>query len=100
MGLYDAIDFKMKCPRCKKDMGEFQSKDGPCAMSKLDWWSVDNFYSSCDNCETWVEYTIEKRPNRKLKISDYKKTIKKTTIKDDKKRAKKLKEIFGAWKNE
>lgn len=85
MGLYDYINFKMNCPRCKKDMGEFQSKDGDCGMETLDWWEVDNFYTSCEHCRTWVEFTLGKRPNRKLKISDYDKSIEKTTGKDDKK---------------
>ena len=42
----------MNCPRCKKDMGEFQSKDGDCGMETLDWWEVDNFYTSCEHCRT------------------------------------------------
>ncbi len=94
MGMFDIIKFRMECPRCKKDMGEFQSKDKKCYMELLDFWEVNNFYTSCEHCRTWVEFTIKgKRPNRKLTIKDYKKVIEKTNKKDD----AEYKERMGKW---
>jgi len=46
-------------------------------MVRLDFWEVENFYCRCSKCETWIEYILsKKRPNRKLIIKDYDKTIK------------------------
>lgn len=95
MGMFDSINFKMNCPRCKKDMGDFQSKDGPCLLIELEFFEVDNFYTSCNHCLTWVEFTLNKRPNRKLTIKDYDKSVKKTTKKDDVKHKKAMEKLFG-----
>ena len=76
-------------------MGIFQTKDGPCLLYELDWWDTNNFYTSCDHCRTWVEFTLEKRPNRKLKLEDYKKEVKKTTKKDDEQYKKDMEKLFG-----
>ncbi len=93
MGMYDYVNFKMNCPRCKKDMGEFQTKDGICLMVELDFFEVRNFYASCENCSTWVEFTLKKRPNRELTIKDYEKRVEKTTKKDDVKHKKMMDEL-------
>ena len=83
MGMFDIIKFKMKCTRCKKDMGEFQSKDGNGLMVELEFFEVNNFYASCEYCSTWVEFTLKKRPNRKVTIKDDNKRDEKTTKKDE-----------------
>ena len=71
MGMLDDIkDFKVKCPNCGTEVNGFQSKDGACLMDKIDYWTVNNFYSSCSNCKTWIEYTL-KRPRGKISIKDY-----------------------------
>lgn len=75
MGLFDYINFKTECPKCKNKLNEFQSKNGPCAMYTLEFWMVDNFYDMCHKCETYVEYTIKKRENRTITIKDYTKKI-------------------------
>jgi len=56
MGLYDHLRFKIACPTCGEPMEDFQSKDGACCMETLEITDVDNFYSSCDKCRTWVDY--------------------------------------------
>jgi predicted RNA-binding Zn-ribbon protein involved in translation (DUF1610 family) len=71
MGMFDTIkDFKTKCPNCGAVVGEFQSKDGSCSLDMIDYWTVNNFYSSCTSCDTWIEYTL-KRPRGKIPIRDY-----------------------------
>ncbi len=95
--MYDHVKFEIECPRCKDKIVDFQSKDGSCMMWDLEFWEVDNFYSSCDSCKTWVEFTIKYEARKKLKIEDYDKKVKKTTKKDDieeKKRQKELVELF------
>ena len=53
MGMLDDIkDFKVKCPNCGTEVNGFQSKDGACLMDKIDYWTVNNFYSSCPSCKT------------------------------------------------
>lgn len=82
MGMFDWIKFKTKCPKCGNDITGFQSKDGDCMLDCLELWQVDNFYSSCDNCETRVNYTLKKdmrdkiraeieKVRRSLTINDY-----------------------------
>ena len=82
MGMFDNIRFKIKCPNCGKEVNDFQSKDGKCCMFELDYWEVDNFYASCDNCGTWIEYNLkEKRP--KISIESYVRTMRTPLKKDD-----------------
>ena len=69
--MFDWIKFKCKCPKCKKEMNDFQSKDGECLMNKLDWRMVDNFYAICSNCETWVEFNYKGSLKKKRKLGDY-----------------------------
>ena len=82
MGIYDDVKFEMECPNCKNKVNDFQSKDGACRMHTLDFWEVNNFYSSCPHCNTWIEFTIKQRPNRRLTIKDYHKEIQIPTKKE------------------
>jgi hypothetical protein len=68
MGMYDYIDFEYDCPNCKQKIKDFQSKDGKCILDKLKYWEVDNFYSLCENCGTWVSFY---RKKKKIPISHY-----------------------------
>jgi len=84
MGMFDDINFEMKCPNCKTKIDNFQSKDGPCMMTMLEFWEVNNFYDSCPECNTWIEFTIKKKVNRKKTIKDYKKEVRIPTKKEQK----------------
>lgn len=59
--MFDRIDYKMDCPFCGEDLGEFQSKDGPCQLKILSPVEVDFFNSYCwgDTSPGW------ERPNKK-----------------------------------
>jgi len=92
MGMFDYVKFKIKCPNCGKLIDNFQSKDSVCLMNNLEFWEVDNFYSSCTYCNTWVEFTLKER--KKRKISKYNKTIKIPTKKEQIAHRNKYKE-FG-----
>lgn len=56
MGMFDWINFKCPCPKCGQEVSGFQSKDRSCDLNTIEPDDVDNFYSSCDACKTWVEF--------------------------------------------
>lgn len=71
MGMFDSINFKMKCPGCGITLDTFQSKDGPCALSTLEYWEVSNFYDFCNKCDTWVEFTRHSdKPTRHVEMDE------------------------------
>lgn len=74
MGMFDYVKFKDDCQKCGKPLDGFQSKDGPRLLIKLDYWEVDNFYTGCRSCNTWVEYTLKKK-RPKIPLSYYKKSV-------------------------
>ena len=59
MGLFDNIDYEGDCPKCGKKVYGFQSKDGPCRLDHLKPEDVNNFYSTCLNCKTWIEFNAK-----------------------------------------
>ena len=101
MGMFDDINFETKCPNCKTKVNGFQSKDGSCLMITLEFWDVNNFYDSCPECSTWIEYTLKNktRPNRKLTIKDYKKEVKIPTKKEQVAHRKKYREFAKLLKS-
>ena len=101
MGMFDYINFKIKCPNCKSNLNNFQSKDGSCVLNHLEFWEVDNFYDSCPICNTRIEYNIRKRFNRKLNIKDYYKKVEIPSKKEQekyKKQQKDIKKMLGIYK--
>lgn len=73
MGMYDDIKYEMDCPKCGAKVTGFQSKDGPCCFATLEFWEVDNFYSHCGECGTWIEFTLKVEvPRPKFSLEDYK----------------------------
>lgn len=75
--MFDDIKFEIDCPKCGARVTGFQSKDGPCVLAELEFWEVDNFYSHCPKCETWIEFTY-KIPREPRPITDYEMEIKKS----------------------
>ena len=70
MGMFDDIKFEMDCPKCGDKVNTFQSKSGLCILDILEFWEVDNFYASCDNCGAWIDFTL-KVPRPKYSLEDY-----------------------------
>jgi len=58
MGLFDHVNFETECPVCSHKVTGFQTKDSICCLETVEPWTVRNFYSSCPNCDTWIEYTF------------------------------------------
>jgi len=71
MGMFDYINHQVNCPECGSVVDSFQSKDGVCMLSSLEFWEVDRFYDSCDSCGAWIEYYIKPQKRQKLEIDDY-----------------------------
>jgi hypothetical protein len=72
MGMFDWVNVPpMKCPHCGKgDLDGWQSKDGPCSLDKVEYWTVDNFYTSCGECRKWVEF-VRRSPRAPIPLTDY-----------------------------
>ena len=72
MGMFDQVEVPPaynKCPFCDAELSDWQSKDGPCELKLLQYYEVDQFYTSCDSCSSWIQYDYTKRHNRTM--SDY-----------------------------
>lgn len=60
MGMFDYVEFEMKCPQCKNCIKEFQTKDFDCSMDTYTVKDVPlngEFYSYCDKCEISVRFS-------------------------------------------
>lgn len=101
MGMFDWVNFEIECPNCKTKVNGFQTKDSACVMGTLEFWETNNFYASCPECNTWMEFTIKKipRPNRKITIKDYKKEVKIPTKKEQREHKKKYQEFANLLKS-
>lgn len=74
MGMYDRVSdgnkpLELECPVCGQFVTDFQSKDGPCHLVYVDYRELRNFYSSCGNCKTWLEY--KQKPLKAIDLDDY-----------------------------
>lgn len=57
MGMFDYVKYECVCPICQGDVDGFQSKDNECVLDVVQVKDVDNFYTSCDKCGCWIEFT-------------------------------------------
>lgn len=55
MGMFDEINIETTCPECGAIVDDFQSKDGECAMLKIEANEVHDFYSSCPVCKLYLD---------------------------------------------
>ena len=77
MGMFNEVNFSMKCPVCATEIDGFQTKDGSRLLENVEPESINNFYASCDNCyrtgvNTWIEYsrTPKEMTHREKKLSE------------------------------
>lgn len=75
MGMFDWVNYEMECPNCKHSVDGFQSKDKDCTLSTVEVGVISNFYTHCSNCDTWIEFNLNKD---KVTIDDYIMTTRKT----------------------
>ncbi len=83
MGMFDYVNFEFKCPVCGSKVDEFQTKDRDCTLSSYEFNQVDNFYSTCNNCETWIEFNLKEESRKKFTINDYEVTFNTNHIKEE-----------------
>jgi hypothetical protein len=74
MGLFNEVDVTLPCPRCGKEVKKFQTKDDTydtLYMEKVDFWTVREFHSICDTCNSFVRVKLGKDKLKFLTLSDY-----------------------------
>jgi len=60
MGMFDYVNFKVECPKCGWPVEGFQSKDGKCELETVEPETVEEFYSTCKQCDQWIQYEVVK----------------------------------------
>jgi len=77
MGIFDSVNFKIKCSECGNVIDDFQSKDGDCLLNTLEFWEVDNFYSFCPTCNKRIEFTLKTEVSDRIrkKIDELRKSL-------------------------
>ena len=78
MGIFNIVkEFIIECPTCGTKIGEFQTKDDTYTAlfcEEVDFRSVRKFYTSCHNCDSWIEYILIEDWEKRT-IHDYKQTV-------------------------
>jgi hypothetical protein len=54
------VKFEMPCPKCGTILKHWESKDRLWEDNSLEYWEVNNFYTECDNCKSFIEFNIKK----------------------------------------
>lgn len=57
MGMFDWVYYTTTCD-CGRVLLDFQSKDGPCTMRRIEPHEVKRFYTMC-RCGLWNEYEVD-----------------------------------------
>jgi hypothetical protein len=71
MGMFDWVNYTATCD-CGRSLRDFQSKDGPCQMLRLEPHQVEIFYTMC-LCGLWNEYKVEAEVEVIVKSMDIRK---------------------------
>lgn len=66
MGMFDDVNVEIECPYCGSKVNGFQSKSSYCTLELVDPTEVDNFYSNCNTCGRWLEYSNKPPENPRL----------------------------------
>ena len=75
MGMFDNIKYEAPCPKCGNILDDWQSKDGPCVLDKLEPWQVQHFYTLCKKCGSWVTGDVDAEVDHIVKRCDVKLSI-------------------------
>lgn len=59
MGMFDYVNFKMPCPQCGEEVGNWQTKSTDCTMDTVDPQACSSFYSRCEKCKLWFDFGRE-----------------------------------------
>ena len=72
MGMFDYVHFAMDCPTCGTIVSNFQSKDGPCDLKTIEPDGLNNFYTSCKNCSSRIDFvhpSYDMTPSREVMLT-------------------------------
>jgi hypothetical protein len=57
MGMFDTVNVAIPCPECGYEGNDYQSKDLDCTLALVEVDDLISFYTSCDACRAWVEFS-------------------------------------------
>ena len=57
VGMFDYVKVVAPCWNCDRALDSFQSKDSSCLLRVVAIDEVDNYYTICEQCSAWVEYS-------------------------------------------
>ncbi len=60
MGMFDFVRYTANCEKCGEPLKDFQSKDGECLLKVIRPDQEDYFYSICEKCHTWHDFTVDR----------------------------------------
>jgi hypothetical protein len=62
MGMFDYVDHEAPCRKCGAILRDFQTKNLSCELRKVKPEDIEHgvFYTNCDNCGAWNEYTVRR----------------------------------------
>ncbi len=69
MGMFDYVEYEMPCPDCGVLVDNFQSKDGPCVLDTVSPCDVQEFYTTCPGCGTWIALYATPALERKFTVT-------------------------------
>jgi predicted nucleic-acid-binding Zn-ribbon protein len=70
--MFDYVNVSIKCPKCGNIVRGFQTKDGECGMNTLEIEEVNQFYTTCYKCKSWIEFNRKNKIERLMNIEDLK----------------------------
>ena len=74
MGLFNIVNFPTQCPRCGVHIDDFQTKDDTndsLYMEIVDFRTVREFHTSCNNCDSWISVKLKESVIKKFTANDY-----------------------------
>jgi hypothetical protein len=73
MGMYDTVNVEINCPYCNAliKAGSFQTKDLGCDLDVVDAVDVSTFYTSCDKCHSWIEFSKDEKTLSQVRPTPY-----------------------------
>lgn len=71
MGRYNTIkDFSLPCPKCGFEVTKFKTME-QVSQEGADIEEVNNFYSICQQCGAWIEFTRHTTPRLNITPMEY-----------------------------
>ena len=106
MGLFNWVNYEMECPECGHLVVGFQTKDESLVtlyLEKVEINQIGKFYSECDECGLWIEFSLKRPPN--ITIDDFEMKTTRFNTKEEwvilkEKNKEAMKEFWGKKRDE